>query len=71
MRKLTAPDGHYYTQAATVPAKERIFATVVYLGKYDAPDNWRLADESEKEATEKEVEAEELQEREQFEQMEG
>lgn len=70
MNKLTAPDGHYYTQAATVPAKERIFAVEVYLGKYDSPENWRLADEAEKEATEKEVEAAEFQEREQLEQME-
>lgn len=70
MNKLIAQDGFYYTQAAAVPAKERIFATVVYLGKYDAPENWRLADEAEKEATEKEVEAAELQELEQLKQME-
>lgn len=58
MNKLTAPDGHFYTQAATVPAKERIFAVEVYLSKYDAPENWRLADEAEKDAVLAELEAE-------------
>ena len=70
MRHLHAQDGQFYTQAADVPANERIFATEIYLGIYDAPENWRLADEAEKEATEKEVEATEHQEREQLEQME-
>lgn len=55
MRKLQAPDGYYYTQAATVPAEQRIFATVVYLGKFDRQENWRLADQEERAATEKEV----------------
>lgn len=57
MRELHAPDGKFYTQAATVPAKERIFATAVYLGKYDHAENWRLADTAEKEAVEAEAAA--------------
>ena len=48
MNKMIAPDGQYYTQAANVPAQERVFAKIVFLGKYDAPENWRLADELEK-----------------------
>ena len=50
MKILKAPDGYYYTQAADVPAPERIFADSVYLGPYDAPENWRLADQEEKDA---------------------
>lgn len=56
MKHLIAPDGKFYTQAADVPANERIFATEIYLGKYDAPENWRLADAEEKEAWEREME---------------
>ncbi len=54
MNKLIAPDGQYYTQAADVPAEQRVFASVVYLGIYDAPENWRLTDADEKDAWEAE-----------------
>lgn len=50
--KMTAPEGHFYTQAKEVAPAARIFATVVCLGKYDSADNWRLADAAEKEAVE-------------------
>ena len=56
-RKLTAPEGHYYTQAADVEPARRIFATVVCLGKYDAPENWRLTDAEEKASVEAEIAA--------------
>ena len=57
MKKLIAPDGKFYTQAAAVPAEQRVFGTVIYLGKFDAPENWRLADAEEKEAVEAELAA--------------
>lgn len=57
--KLTAPDGHFYTQAASVDPAARIFATVVCLGKFDNEENWRLADEAEKAAVEAELAGEE------------
>ena len=57
--KLTAPDGHFYTQAAEVDPAARIFATVVCLGKFDKEENWRLADEAEKAAVEAELAARE------------
>lgn len=57
MRHLHAQDGKFYTQAADVPAEERVFATEVFLGIYDAPENWRLADAAEKEAVEAEIAA--------------
>lgn len=63
MERLKAPDGQYYTQAADVPAKERVFANVVYLGAPDSPDNWRLAEASERAAVEAQLEAEAAAER--------
>ena len=57
MNHLIAPDGKYYTQAAAVDAEQRIFANEVYLGKFDAHENWRLADAEEKEAVEAELAA--------------
>lgn len=50
--KLTAPQGHYYTQAAEVAPANRIFASQVALGKLDKEANWRLADQAEKDAVE-------------------
>lgn len=38
---LKASDGFFLTQTEEVDIKERIIATVVALGKYDAPQNWR------------------------------
>lgn len=55
MKHLIAPDGKFYTQAADVPVEERVYASEVYLGKYDKPENWRLADAAEKEAWEEEM----------------
>lgn len=55
MNKMIAPDGKFFTQAADVPAEERIYATILYLGKYDSPDNWRLASAAEKRAWEEEM----------------
>ena len=51
-KKLIAPEGQFYTQAADVEPAARIFATMVVLGKWDAPENWRLADMDERIATE-------------------
>lgn len=55
MNKIIAPDGKYYTQAADVPFEERVYANIVYLGKYDSPENWRLAEAEEKDAWEEEM----------------
>ena len=38
---LKASDGFFLTQTEEVDIKERIIATVVALGKYDDPQNWR------------------------------
>ena len=57
MKKLEAPEGQYYTQAGTIDPRYRIFAAVIYLGRYDDEGNWRLADEAEKAAVEAEAAA--------------
>ena len=46
---LKARDGFYLTNGD-------VFAKVVYLGKYDSPDNWHEVTEAEKEQLEKEIE---------------
>ena len=46
---LKADEGFYLTNGET-------FAKVVYLGKYDSPDNWHEVTEAEKEQAEKEIE---------------
>lgn len=40
MRKLEAPEGYVYTNGETS-------GTVVFLGKHDSADNWRLIPEAE------------------------
>lgn len=63
MKILKATDGYFYTQAADVPVKDRVFGKVVYLGKNDSPENWRLAEASERAAVEAQLEAEAAAER--------
>lgn len=46
LRKITADEGLYLTQAKEVEV--RVFSKVVYLGKGDEVENWREATEEEK-----------------------
>lgn len=48
MKQIIAPVGKYYTQAADVPDGDRVFATLVELGKFDKEENWKLVTEAEK-----------------------
>lgn len=48
---LQAEDGKYLTDGKTI-------VTIVYLGKWDKPENWREITAEEKEALEKEWEEE-------------
>lgn len=56
MRKLEAPDGYYYTQAADVEKEMRIYAKILFLANNDSEENYRLATEAEKKAWEDENE---------------
>lgn len=47
LRKLTASDGMYLTQAEA-NVENRIYTDSVYLGKGESIDNWREATEAEK-----------------------
>lgn len=38
---LKASEDHFLTQVENVEPIDRIIATVVALGRYDAPENWR------------------------------
>lgn len=52
--EIVAGDGKWLTQAAET--ESRVFTDSVCLGVNDSKDNWREADEEEKEAWEKEQE---------------
>lgn len=47
-RVLTPDEGCFLTQAADVPAAERIVSDCIYLAANDSPDNWKeiTADEA-------------------------
>lgn len=47
LRKLTASEGMYLTQAADT-VEVRSYARCIYLGKGDKAENWREATEEEK-----------------------
>ncbi len=41
MRVLTPDEGNYLTQAADLPAAERVLSRKVYLAATDSPEAWR------------------------------
>ena len=55
LRKLTASEGMYLTQVDST-IENRTYAKSVYLGKGENVENWREADEAEKQAYMAEIE---------------
>lgn len=64
LRKLTASEGMYLTQVDST-IENRTYAKSVYLGQGENVENWREADEAEKQAymAERERRAKEAQEK--------
>ena len=55
LRKLTASEGMYLTQVDST-IENRTYAKSVYLGQGETVENWREADEAEKQAYMAEIE---------------
>ena len=57
MKKITAPEGKYFTQKNIENESGRAFAITLYLADNDSADNWREATQEEYYAWQKKMAA--------------